>query len=1054
MFPQWIADAVRPRSSVAVRTARRRFSLLLEPLEERNLLATSSGLGSTTAEQFVTGLYTQMLHRQPQASEIENWALQLDNGANVAQIARSFVDTPEYVVNEVVPAYQQYLGRTPDLAGLNAWVADFQTGMSYSSFLSGLLASPEYIQDQGGLGAGWVSSLYSGVLGRSADPSGLANWQTAISQGMAPGQITQDFVGSVEALDNQVTAGYQAFLGRGPDSNGLAQWVLLRQAGLSQEQLTVQLASSAEFVAKQASVTPPSFGVGASPAAPGVTLTVPPFSAVSNPTVSVDLNPSSASSQVFIDVDVKHDGSFSDAGQTTGTITAQNHQIALNALPNGTYSIRARVGQLTSPTVSVSINTNQGFVGATDLLNLYHDYASALVAGSIPANFYQAHKENFLYGGVGINVHTTEPQFLSGMAADLTNLGMAQAQIYASQQMVQGFLPISLLPMLTTLPNFASVTPIYRPNVNTGSVDTQGDPVIQAQQFRASQGVDGTGQTVGVISNSADLFNGGLGASERTGDLIPSHVKDLKDLPPGTASDDEGRAMMEIVADIAPGSNQYFYTGTVSAQDFANGITTLAANGASAIVDDLTYFDEPMFNDGVIAQAVDTVHNQGVFFATSANNSGQVAFSTPWKSVTASVDGVAGTYLDLGNENVFQTFTLLPGQEFLVDVQWDNFFLEGGGQGSTVNTQINVFITDGAGTQFFEGGTSANQQNSNALNTQEAMQLIDFVNPLSSPAQFALEFQLAPGSPAPTMLRWVDVASNLITGPPIGLADPGALGEGGPASFGHETAAGAVTVAAVPWYNPAATEPFSAVGGRIPILFDTAGNRLATPDIRQKPDVSGTDGVDTSFFVDIPAATGDPDQHDRFFGTSAAAPHVAAGATLLLQKYGRTSPDQLLQYMEQTAIPVNGPPWNPRGGFGLVQIVPQTTTGPIPPFVTFGETSNTATPLGVLNGGEAFRGQIADLPNGLPSNQWAEWTAGKAGTFMANITYGIISGDLHFRLYTLDSAGDLLELASGTNIAVLGQNLSATVTKGEPLLLWIYGFNHAQGPFTLHVNLV
>ena len=510
--------------------------------------------------------------------------------------------------------------------------------------------------------------------------------------------------------------------------------------------------------------------------------------------------------------------------------------------------------------------------------------------------------------------------------------------------------------------------------------------------------------------------------------------------------------MMEIVADVALGSNQYFHTAVVSEQDFASGIQQLAGAGANVIVDDVGYADEPMFNDGVIAQSVDQVHNQGVLYASSAGNSGPIGFTTSWKSINATVAGINGTFLDLGNENVFQTFTLFPGQTFTPDVQWDNAFLEGGASSSQPNfqvqTQINVIITNGAGTVVQEGtaGARFGDQNNTIVGQggiNQAFQLIGFQNTTNNVQQYAMEFQLVQG-PAPTMLRWSNFDDF------FGL-DINALGEGGPVLFGHPAASGAVAVAASFWGSPRLTENFSSVGGNMPFLFDANGNRLATPQIRQKPDVTAPDGVDTSFFGQPPPA-GSSDQHPQFFGTSAAAPHVAGAAALLLQKYGKTSPAQLEQYLKQTAVPVDGSTPNVSAGAGLIQLVPVSgITGGLP-FVG-GQTSNTATQMGILTGTQNFSGTISRLPNDLPSNQWGEWTAGTSGTFIATINYGLINGDLNMRLYTLDAAGDLILLASATNLSALSQSLSAPVTAGEPLLLWIYGYNHAQGSFGLSVSI-
>ncbi len=74
--------------------------------------------------------------------------------------------------------------------------------------------------------------------------------------------------------------------------------------------------------------------------------------------------------------------------------------------------------------------------------------------------------------------------------------------------------------------------------------------------------------------------------------------------------------MMQIVHDVAPGASLSFNTAFVSEEDFAAGILALANDGARVIVDDVGYFDEPMFEDGVVAGAVDQVvaRGRGVFF--------------------------------------------------------------------------------------------------------------------------------------------------------------------------------------------------------------------------------------------------------------------------------------------------------------------------------------------------------------------------------------------------------------------------------------------------------
>ena len=68
-----------------------------------------------------------------------------------------------------------------------------------------------------------------------------------------------------------------------------------------------------------------------------------------------------------------------------------------------------------------------------------------------------------------------------------------------------------------------------------------------------------------------------------------------------------------------------------------------------------------------------------------------------------------------------------------------------------------------------------------------------------------------------------------------------------PAIWGHPLARGASAVAAYDPFRPLLPEDFTSVGGDLPILFDSAGNRLPQPSIRHKPDLAATDGGNTTF---------------------------------------------------------------------------------------------------------------------------------------------------------------------------------------------------------------
>jgi len=146
----------------------------------------------------------------------------------------------------------------------------------------------------------------------------------------------------------------------------------------------------------------------------------------------------------------------------------------------------------------------------------------------------------------------------------------------------------------------ASYGPLPRPDATTAIAD--------------EAGVDGTGITVGTLSDSfachPPAFVPGAPTSTKNEDIsndeLPRRVNILSEGPCGDAID-EGRGMAQLVHDVAPGANIAFHTAFNGELDFAEGIIELADDGANVIVDDVRYFAEPFFMDGMIAQAVDIV---------------------------------------------------------------------------------------------------------------------------------------------------------------------------------------------------------------------------------------------------------------------------------------------------------------------------------------------------------------------------------------------------------------------------------------------------------------
>lgn len=172
---------------------------------------------------------------------------------------------------------------------------------------------------------------------------------------------------------------------------------------------------------------------------------------------------------------------------------------------------------------------------------------------------------------------------------------------------------------------------------------SQGASAIRADDVIRTMGIDGTGIRVGVISDSVNVGGFGLGGIVRNGRLTDSPPQRTRDLPPSirVLSDatevikldvtNEGAGMLEIVHDVAPGAELSFfsYRAALTTTRLAEKIVELATEPGfecQVIVDDLVILDDPIYQDGPVAEAISKVAiENGVCYVTSAGNYGSWA---------------------------------------------------------------------------------------------------------------------------------------------------------------------------------------------------------------------------------------------------------------------------------------------------------------------------------------------------------------------------------------------------------------------------------------------
>ena len=159
-------------------------------------------------------------------------------------------------------------------------------------------------------------------------------------------------------------------------------------------------------------------------------------------------------------------------------------------------------------------------------------------------------------------------------------------QAVAFGRIVSGQLPISAIPAAAGLASlrFAQSAAAM---TQVGSVTSQGDHAIRSGIARSIFGVNGSGINVGVLSDSFNCLGGAAGDTAN-GDL-PS-VTVIQEISICTGATDEGRAMLQIVHDVAPGATLSFASAFNGQAAFASNILALASAGAKVIVDDVIVF--------------------------------------------------------------------------------------------------------------------------------------------------------------------------------------------------------------------------------------------------------------------------------------------------------------------------------------------------------------------------------------------------------------------------------------------------------------------------------
>ena len=441
-----------------------------------------------------------------------------------------------------------------------------------------------------------------------------------------------------------------------------------------------------------------------------------------------------------------------------------------------------------------------------------------------------------------------------------------------------------------------------------GPIPIEADVPLRADLARAQFDVDGTGVTIGVISDSFaqvttptswtdDVASGALpGAENPCGYMTPVEV--ISDSRPG---EDEGRAMAQLVHGIAPGARILFADAGSNDLEMAQNIERLAEAGADIIVDDIKWPQEAYYQQSFISASIEHAKSEyGVAYFTAAGNANSVAQSGP----------AEGSPQSSWQTNAYRAMECPlwvahePGADCLdfdpdpsVEAPYD--LLQIGSYAGTLRPVGSIAepmfgVTTKYELRFYQEESGTATLLSSIPSIGGPYPGLTGSVPVAAHSNLRMVMVRTGHDPAEIVspnvflgfMRGGDLIDERTHATSRSSGD--AVDVVGAMTFGHSGDGSALGTAALDWQDPVDVRDYSSLGPNTlliePLVYPLTEEgivpkaRLASPIVVDAPQLAAVDGTQTTFFGDDVGEPGAPEY--RFSGTSAAAPNAAAVAAL------------------------------------------------------------------------------------------------------------------------------------------------------------------------------
>lgn len=413
-------------------------------------------------------------------------------------------------------------------------------------------------------------------------------------------------------------------------------------------------------------------------------------------------------------------------------------------------------------------------------------------------------------------------------------------------------------------------------------------PPLTPQTLVTSEGVSLTGASgyhangfrgQGVKIAVIDLGFAGLSSAQARGEL-PGGLQTFDFTGTGVDSGtNHGTAVAEIVYDMAPQA-QLLLMKIADEVDLENAKEEAIRQGAKIINHSVGWFNTNFYDGtGIINNIVADARNRGILWVNAAGNYGRRHWQGSFK------DSNGDRWHEFSGSDDCLRITANAGEAISVFLTWNDW--------PASRNDYDLYLFDSTGRQVaqserIQSGTQTPTEN--------------FFFQTFMPGTFCIKIK-ADGTPAPRTFSLFSVNHDVnYPVPASSILAPG-------------DSPNALTVGAVNHQNWT-TGPLAAYSSQGPT---NAG--------LSKPDLVGPDRVSTSTYTE-------------FFGTSAASPHVAGAAALLLSQNPSLSAAQLESRLKSEAIPMGSPLQFGSGRLNLAQAGPPR----LPDLIVTGLTANPTNP--------------------------------------------------------------------------------------------------------------